>query len=130
MQSSSLAKPISWIGRSLSILAIMFLTFDTIIKIIQHPMATEATVKLGYIATLVQTIGVIELVGLALYAFPRTAVLGAILMTGHLGGAVATHLRAGSDTFSLIFPFIIGAFIWGGLYLRNQQLRTLVPIQR
>jgi DoxX-like family len=74
-------------------------------------------------------IGLIELVCLALYILPRTAVLGAILLTGFLGGAFAINLRAGMPTFNQIFPFIIGALMWGGLYLRERRLGALLPVR-
>jgi hypothetical protein len=86
----------------------------------------ETTVGLGYDARLVPVPGVIELICLALYIFPGTATLGAVLMTGYLGGAVATHVLNESEPFSLIFPLIIGALMWGGLFLRESHLRALL----
>jgi hypothetical protein len=118
-----------WAGRILSALAIAFLVFDATVKLIQSPAAVEPTVALGFRATQLLTIGAIELVCLALYAFPRTAVLGALLLTGYLGGAVAINLRAEMPTFNLIFPFILGALIWGGLLLRERRLLALIPIR-
>ena len=126
---SASTKLLFWSGIALSTLAILFLAFDSVIKIIQHIEAVRPTLALGYAANLVVPIGIIELVCLALYAYPRTAVLGAILLTGHLGGAVATHLRAGSSLFQMLFPFLIGGLIWGGLYLRDHQLRALIPLR-
>ncbi len=119
-----------WAGRVISALAILFLIFDGGIKLMQRPEAVEPTVKFGYAASLVPVFGILEFLCLALYLIPRTSVLGAILMTGYLGGAIATQVRAGGDTFSLVFPLIIGALVWGGLFLRNSQLRALVPVQR
>lgn len=132
MQSNTetVSKPALWIGRVISALAILFLAFDSVIKIMQLPQAVEPTTKLGYAASVLPGIGILELACLILYVIPRTAVLGAILLTGYLGGAIATHVRAGSDTFSVIFPVIIGALLWGGLFLRNRQLRALVPLQQ
>jgi hypothetical protein len=92
--------------------------------------AVEATTQLGYPESLVIGIGVIELICLACYIIPRTSVLGAILMTGYLGGAVATNLRAGTPVFNIVFPLIIGALLWGGIYLRDQPLRALVPLRK
>ena len=115
-----------WAGCVLSALAIVFLAFDTVIKVLNLTPAVEATTQLGYGANLVVTIGLIELGCLAMYAIPRTAVVGALLLTGYLGGAVATHVRAGSSLFQLVFPFIIGALVWGGLVLRDKRLRALL----
>jgi hypothetical protein len=124
------AKTTLWTGRIISGLAIAFLALDCIIKVLNLPPAVEATTQLGYAASLVVTIGLIELVCLALYAFPRTSVLGALLLTGYLGGALATQLRAESALFSLAFPLIIGAMLWGGLFLRDQRLRVFLPLHK
>jgi hypothetical protein len=112
-----------WAGRILSVFAILFLAFDSIIKVLN---LAPATTQLGYGASLVVTIGLIELACLAVSAIPRTSVLGAILLTGYLGGALATQLRAEAGLFSLVFPLIIGALICGGLFLRDARLRALV----
>ena len=127
--SLTASKGALWSGRVLSGLAIAFLVFDCIVKLMQSPMAIEPTVQLGYRAEHVFVIGAIELVCLVLYAFPRTAVLGAMLLTGYLGGAVATNLRAGTPAFNIVFPFIIGAMVWGGLLLREKRLLALMPIR-
>ena len=115
-----------WGGRLVSGLAVLFLLFDTVIKLLNMAPAVEATTQLGYAAGLVAVIGLIELACLAVYVLPRTAILGAILLTGYLGGAVATHVRAGSPLFSVVFPLIIGALVWGGLLLRDARLRSLL----
>ena len=134
MQTATQALPQSratlWAGWILSALAILFLIFDTVIKVLKMAPAVEATTQLGYPESLVIGIGVIELICLAFYVIPRTSVLGAILMTGYLGGAVATNLRAGTPVFNVIFPLIIGALIWGGIYLRDERLRALVPLRK
>ena len=120
-----------WAGRIASGLVTAFLLFDAAIKVLRLPIAVEATVQLGYPASSVLTIGVAELVCLVLYVIPRTSALGAILLTGHLGGAVATHLRVGSPLLGFtLFPFYVAALLWGGLYLRNERLRALVPFSR
>jgi DoxX-like protein len=125
-QSVPTVKTTIWAGRIISALAILFLAFDTIIKVLNLPPAVEATTQLGYPASLVVTIGIIELACLAVYSIPRTSILGAILLTGYLGGAIATQVRAGSPLFSVIFPVIIGVLIWGGLFLRDERLRALL----
>jgi hypothetical protein len=117
--------PTRWAGRILSGLAVAFLLMDGVIKVLTLPPAVEATVGLGYPAHLVLGIGVLELACLAAYALPRTAPLGAILLTGYLGGALATQVRVGAPTFSLVFPLLLGALVWGGLLLRDERVRAL-----
>jgi hypothetical protein len=118
-------------GQAASGLVVLFLLFDAVIKVLRLPLAVEATVELGYPAHAVFVIGVVELLCLALYAVPRTAVLGAVLLTGHLGGAVATHLRIDNPLFGYtLFPLYVAALLWGGLYLRNERLRAVVPFTR
>lgn len=124
------SKPMTWASYALSGLAIAFLLFDSIIKVVQAAPAVESTVQLGYPAGIIVTLGLAELVCLALYAFPRTAVLGAILLTGWFGGAMATHVRAGSPAFSVIFPILVGLMVWGGLFLRDARLREIFPFRR
>ena len=125
------ATTLTWAGRAASGLVGLFLLFDAVIKVLRLSFAVEATTQLGYPAGAVFPIGVIELGCLALYAIPRTSVLGAILLTGHLGGAVATHLRIGSPLLGFtLFPLYVAALLWGGLYLRNEGLRTVVPLTR
>ena len=129
IQPISSSTTMLWAGRILSALAVLFLIFDSVIKVLKLAPAVEATTQLGYPAGLVIGIGVLELACLAVYVFPRTAVLGAIVLTGYLGGAIATNLRAGTPVFNVIFPAIIGALIWGGLFLRDARLRALVPLR-
>ena len=133
MQLSTQAVPVSnrllWVGRLVSVLTVLFLLFDSIIKVLALAPAVEATTQLGYAENLVFGIGVIELASLVLYMIPQTSALGAILLTGHLGGAIATQVRAGSDLFSIVFPVIIGVFLWGGLFLRDHRLRTFIPLR-
>lgn len=133
MQSSTQAVSAStktvWAGYIISTLAVLFLIFDGVIKVLQLAPAMEATHQLGYAENLVLWIGLIELVCLVIYVIPQTSMLGAILLTGYLGGAIATQVRAGSSLFSLIFPVIIGVMIWGGLWLRDNRLHTLIPLR-
>jgi hypothetical protein len=120
-----------WIGRTLSALAILFLSFDTIVKVLRLPVAIEGTTQLGYPESTVFIIGLIQLVCLVLYVVPQTSVFGAILFTGYLGGAIATHLRIGSPLFThILFPIYVAVLIWGGLYAREPRLRAMVPIRR
>ena len=120
-----------WIGRVLSTLAILFLLFDAIVKLLQLQVAVEGTTQLGYPASVVFGIGVVEIVCLALYVIPQTSVLGAILFTGYLGGAIATHVRIGSPLFThVLFPIYVAVLLWGGLYAREHRLRPLIPLRR
>jgi hypothetical protein len=115
----------------LSALVALFLTFDTVLKVFAMAPAMEATTALGYPAAAVVPIGLVELLCLVLFLVPRTEVLGAILLTGHLGGAIATHVRVGSPLLShTLFPIYVAALIWGGLYLREPRLRDLLPCRR
>ena len=115
-----------WTGRVISALAGLFLVFDGAIKVLLLAPAVEATAQLGYPERLTRGLGLVELACLAVYALPRTAPLGALLLTGYLGGAVATHVRAGSEPFSVVFPIVLGGLLWGGLALRDRRLRTLL----
>lgn len=117
-----------WIGRSLSALAILFLLFDGVIKVLQLAPAVEASAQLGYSAGLTLGLGILELACMVAYLIPRTAPLGAILLTGYLGGAVSTHVRLGSPLFSIVFPLLLGALLWGGLALRDRRLRALLSV--
>ncbi len=120
-----------WVGRVLSALAVLFLGFDTAIKLVQLPVVGETLAQLGYPSDLGLTIGIVELVCLVLYAVPRTAVLGAILLTAVFGGAIASHIRIASPLFThILFGVYLGLFVWGGLYLRSARLRDLIPVQR
>ena len=118
-------------GHVLTAVTALFLTFDTVMKVLGLAPAVEATTGLGYPASSVVGIGLIQLACLVLYLVPRTSVLGAILLTGYLGGAIATHVRVGSPLFThTLFPIYVGLLLWGGLYLRETRLRDLVPLRR
>lgn len=116
-----------WAGRIVTGFAVLFLTFDTALKLVLSAPAVEATAQLGFAPSLLLPIGIIELVCLIVYLVPRTAPLGALLWTGYLGGAIATHLRLGNPMFShTLFPIYIAAMVWIGLWLRDDRVRTLV----
>jgi hypothetical protein len=122
-----------WSGRVLSGLVILFLLFDGAIKLVPWPIVTETMDKIGYGSseTLARTLGVITVACTVLYAIPPTSILGAILLTGYLGGAMASHLRIGSPLFShILFGFYLGLMLWGGLWLRDRGLRALIPFRR
>jgi len=119
------------VGRVLSALAVLFLGVDTVIKLVQLPVVGETLAELGYPSELGLTIGIVELVCLVLYAVPRTALLGAILLTAVFGGGIASHIRIASPLFThILFGVYLGLFVWGGLYLRSARLRDLIPLQR
>lgn len=114
-------------GRFLSGFAALFLAFDMTLKLAQRPEAIEATTQLGYPASVIFPIGLVQLVFLALYLMPRTAPLGAVLWTGYLGGAIATHVRVENPLFShTLFPIYVAAMLWGGLWLRDIRVRRLL----
>jgi hypothetical protein len=119
-----------WAGRILSGLVVVFLIPDGIIKFIKPAPVVEAFAHLGWPLSTSVTLGIILLLCTVLYAIPRTSVLGAILLTGYLGGAVATHLRIGDPLFShILFPTYLGILLWLGLYLRDERLRALIPLR-
>ena len=118
-------------GAILTGLSILFLLFDSAGKLIPVSQAVEGSVALGYPASSVRVIGIILLVCVVLYALPRTALLGAILLTGYLGGAVASQFRVGNPLLThTLFPIYVAALVWGGLLLREDRLRALFPLRR
>jgi hypothetical protein len=120
-----------WIGWGLSGLVILLLLMDGAMKLAGPSFVVEAQKRLGYPGSVTFGLGVLLLACTALYAIPRTSVLGAILLTGYLGGAIASHLRMSDPWLShTLFGVYVGLFVWGGLYLRNEQLRSLVPIRK
>ena len=126
MATSASNKGALWAGRIISGLPVLFLLVDGIMKLVKPRVVVEATVQLGYPESVIVGIGVVLVACTILYLIPRTAVLGAILLTGYLGGAVATHVRVGGPVFPIIFAAILGVMLWGGLYLRDERVRTLV----
>ena len=126
----SVAKKRLVAGYVLTALVALFLTFDTVIKVLRLAPAIQGTTELGYPADAVVWIGMIELVCVGLYLVPRTSVLGALLLTGYLGGAIATHMRVGSPLLShTLFPIYVALVLWGGLYLRETRLGALLPFR-
>jgi hypothetical protein len=129
--ASSSSRGSIWIGWVLTILSTLVFLMDAVMKLIKPAFVVDATVKLGYPENVIQGLGFALLVCTILYAIPNTSVLGAILLTGYLGGAVASNLRAGSPLFSnVLFPVYFAIILWGGLYLREKRLRELVPLRR
>ncbi len=117
-------------GRILSGLAVLFLLMDSIMKLIKPAFVVQASAQLGWPDRLILPLGILLLTCTALYVIPRTSVLGAVLLTGYLGGAVATHWRLGDPLFShVLFPVYMGVLLWAGLYLREDRLRALIPLR-
>src|SRR5215831_18548455 len=114
-----------WTGRVMSVLPALFLLFDGVMKLIKPEFVVKATVQLGYSESVIVPLGIILTGCTVLYLIPRTSVFGVILLTGYLGGAVATHVRVGAGWFEVLFPVIFGALLWGGLCLRDVQVRRV-----
>ena len=126
-QDSHISSKVIWAGRIVSAVAALMLVFSAVMKLIKPaPVLTEFA-RLGYPESVVIGIGILELLCAVVYVIPRTSILGAILMTAYLGGATATHVRIG-DPF--IYPVIGGVLVWGGLFLRDAAVRTLIPVRR
>lgn len=131
IQKSKSGKGKLWVGRIMTAVPALFLIMDSIMKIMNAPAVSETMTKLGYPTELSLTLGIITLICVVLYLIPRTKVLGAILLTGYLGGAVATHVRVGDPLFThILFPVYLGILIWGGLYLRDYRVARLIPVRR
>ncbi len=120
------SKHMLWGSYIMSTLPVLMLLFSGIMKLIKPPSVMEGFAHLGYDESVALGLGVVELLATLLYIIPRTSVLGAILLTGYLGGATATHLRIGEPFHMAI---LLGAFVWGGLYLRDERLRLLIPLR-
>ncbi len=118
-----------WTGRVLTILAVLFLLFDAVGKLVMPTPVAQAFVRLGFPTPLGVGIGILLLACTLLYAIPRTAILGAVSLTGFLGGAVAIQMRAGSSLFETDFPVLFGLLAWAGIYLRDDCLRKLLPLR-
>jgi hypothetical protein len=129
-QSGAVSKQMLWAGRILSALVVLFLLFDSAIKIMKASPAVEGMLQLGYPISLVPRIGLILLVSTALYLIPRTSILGALLLTAYLGGATASQLRLGEPLFShVLFPVYFCVLLWQGLFLGEERLRLLIPLR-
>jgi len=129
-QNAAVSKKALWAGRIISALPILFLLMDGVMKLVRPVVVVETTVKLGYPAAVILPLGIVLLVCTILYAVPRTSVLGAILLTGYLGGAVASHVRVGDPLLThVLFPVYLAVLIWGGLWLRDERVRSLIPLR-
>lgn len=130
MSSSSSASP--WphrIGLGLSALSILFCAFDAAAKIAKAQPVLDSLPSLGMPVSTVVPIGIALFVSTLVYAVPKTSPLGAVLLTGYLGGAMAMHVRVEAPAFNIVFPLLLGGLIWGGLFLREPRLRQLLPLR-
>jgi DoxX-like family len=129
-QTAPVSKGKLWTGRIMSAMPVLFLLMDGVMKLMKPEFVVKATVQLGYPESVIFPLGIVVLICVVLYVIPRTAILGAILLTGYLGGAVATHVRVGDPLFShALFPVYFAILVWGGLYLREERLHALIPLR-
>ncbi len=131
IDTASPSKSRLWTGRVLSTLAILFLLFDGIMKLVRPLPVTQAMTKLGFPQNLSVPIGVVLLICTALYALPRTSVFGAVLLTGYLGGAVVSQMRINAPLLgNTLFPVYFAVLMWAGLYVRDSRLAALLPLRK
>jgi hypothetical protein len=126
-QPPPVAKSTLWVGYILSVLPVLLLLFSAVLKLMKPAPVVEGFAHYGFPESLIFKLGILEIFCTAIYLIPRTSVLGALLLTGYLGGATVTNVRIGE---SFIIPVILGVLIWGGLYLRDQRVRALIPLRR
>ena len=132
-EAAPASKGALWAGRALSAVVVLFMIFDGVIKLPPLDIVTQTMTELGWPAddNVARLLGVIGLISTALYAIPRSSVLGAILLTAYMGGAISTHVRIGNPLFShTLFGVYLGVILWGGLYLRDARVRALIPFSR
>ncbi len=129
IQNNQVSKKTLWTSYAVSFVPALLLLADGAAKLFKPAPVVEATVQLGFPESTIVGMGIVLLASTILYLIPRTAVLGTILLTGYLGGAVATHVRVGSSLYSIVLPVIIGVLLWGGIYLRDVRLRALLPLR-
>lgn len=122
------SKPMLWTGRVMSAIVVLLTAFGSVVKLLNVPSVVEGMARAGYAERLVRPVGVIEMICVVFYLIPQTNVLGAILLTGLLGGATATNFRVGDPSTPL--PVVLGMLAWGGLYLRDGRLRQLIPARK
>lgn len=128
-ETQTISKGRLWAGRIIGGLPALFLLVDAIMKFFKPEAVVKETVRLGYPESVIIGLGIVLLASTILYLIPQTSILGAILLTGYLGGAVATHVRMQEGWFSILFPVIFGALLWGGLWLRDERLQKLIPLR-
>ncbi len=122
------SKGMIWAGKVVSAIPVLLLVFSAVLKFARPAAVAESVARFGYPVGLLFIIGVLEFLSCVVYVIPRTAVLGAILMTGYLGGATATNVRVGDPSY--IMTVVLGVMVWGGLFLRDERVRELIPFRR
>lgn len=133
MSSGAYAAPSTvgtiWLGRAMSGLAALFILVDGAMKVIQPSQVVKSMAELGFTERATTGIGILAIACVAIYLYPRTAMVGAVLLTGFLGGAIAAQVRIDAGLFPIVFPAIMGALLWAGLYLRDSRLRALAHMR-
>jgi hypothetical protein len=127
VQMAAVPKGTMWAGRIVSAIPAVILLFGGIMKLAGLPSVVQGFAQYGYPASSIPVVGILEVGCAVVYLIPRTAVLGAILMTGLLGGAIASNVRTNNPAF--IAPLLVGVLVWGGLYFRDLRLRALIPLR-
>lgn len=126
---NTISKSRLWTARIMGWLVILFMLMDSIFKFIQPEEVVQGTLELGYAEHHIAIIGALGLLSVLLYTFPRTSILGAVLLTGYWGGAIATHLRLDNPLFShILFPVFLAILAWGAIWLRDERIRNLIPL--
>jgi hypothetical protein len=130
IQNTQATKAALWTGRIFTVVVVLFLLLDSVMKLFKPAFVVEANRQLGYPEHLIIPIAIALLVSVILYVIPATAVLGAILLTGYLGGAVATQVRVDAGAFPITFAVVLGILVWAGLFFREPRLQELLPLKR
>lgn len=128
-QTAPTSKAMLWTGRVISGLAILFLVFDGVTKVLKVPAVMKAAAELKFSDGQIVAIGIVLLICTAIYTIPRTAILGAILLTGYLGGAISIQMHAGNPMFETLFPGIFGVLVWAGIFFQDSRLRAMIPMK-
>lgn len=126
-QTAAVSKKRLWAGRIVSALPVLLLLFSAVMKLMKPAPVVQGFALFGYPKSLILGIALVELACTVVYVIPRTSILGAILLTGYLGGATATHVRIGDPNF--VIPVVLGVLVWGGLYLRDDRLHAIIPLR-
>lgn len=130
-QSKTLSgKGALWTGRVITGIVVLFLLVDALMKVVESQVAMEGSIQLGWPEHDVQAIGIVLLIATILYIIPRTSILGAILLTGYLGGATSIMVRAMQPGHPYLFPIVFGVLVWAGLFLRDEKVRALIPLRK